>query len=109
MATQLVFDFGCSKKTLLNSQNISFMLLFSFTGTLQLWALTLISYYLTKFTRGKSWAPILIFVFNMAVLSANHIYNQMIKGMTSRMDHTAPMVKQGVILTILWELTMILF
>ena len=72
--------------------NICFSILFSYTGTLQLWALTLVSYYLTKYTRGKSWSPIAVFGFTMSVLSANHIYNQMIKGMTTRMDHTAPMV-----------------
>jgi hypothetical protein len=48
---------------------LSFTLLFNPMGFAQLLGLSLLCYYLTKFTRHQSWGPILVFVVALLTLS----------------------------------------
>nr|KAJ3419216.1 lysophospholipid acyltransferase [Polyrhizophydium stewartii] len=72
--------------------SLSYCLMFSVLGFVQLLALALASYVLVRKARSAFWLPVLVFGLNMTVMSLNHLYRQWILGAEARMDHTVPMM-----------------
>lgn len=75
------------------ASSLLFTLLFNPAGFLQLCALALTCYYLTKFLKSFSWGPVVVFVIAMGTLAGNHYYRQIyLAGENDVMDHTSPMM-----------------